>query len=200
VGDRLVAKWKLARRYRRITRLYPQPLTSLLDVGCSKGFFVLAADQQPCCDRALGIDVQRQEIEACEGAKAFLGADRATFLHLRLHELADSIESFGGPFQTVLVINCYQYLYFGSKRCPDRYLDHQEIFRLLRRLCSGRLIFNNRTELARVQQMPRRIAQETGHDERLYNTRQILAVAAEFFQVAARGHIGSIPVWTMDAR
>lgn len=198
--DGFVARRRLARRYRRIASLYPQPLTSLLDVACSKGFFVLAAADQLSCRRALGIDVCRRDLDAAEAARNYLNADRASFCDLRLHELADEIEAHGGPFQTVLMINCYPYFYYGSSRSPDRYLDHREIFRLLRRVCADRLIFSNRTELDVLPEIPFAEARATGHGEAIYNTSRILAAADEFFEVSQHGRLSRSPLWCLRAR
>jgi hypothetical protein len=199
-GDRLLAKRRLAQRFRRIAGLYPQPLRSLLDIGCSKGFFVLAAAEQPSCERALGIDVHRRDLDAAEAARAFLQADRARFCELQLHELADRIDEFGGPFQTVLMINCYQYFYYGSSRSLRCYLDHREIFRMLRRVCAERLVFSNRTELKVLQDIPLAVARASGHDEKVYNTSRILAAAEEFFEVSNHGRLKRSPLWSMQAR
>ena len=66
-----------------------------------------------------GCTIQHTDLRACATTKAFLKADRARFIKLRLHELAARIGQFGGPFQTSLMINCFQYVYFGSERSRD---------------------------------------------------------------------------------
>mgnify|MGYP002027305939 CR=1 FL=1 len=43
VGEKLKPRWKLMRRWRRMEPLWPRAFDSFLDVGCSKGFFVLQA-------------------------------------------------------------------------------------------------------------------------------------------------------------
>ena len=200
VSDALIAKRKLAARYKRITRLYPEPVSSLLDVSCSKGFFVADAAVRPSCERALGIDIDDNDLRACEAIKAFLPADRARFIKLQLHELAERIGGFGGPFQTSLVINSYQYFYFGSSRSSDCYLDHREIFHMLRQVCDGRVIFSNRMELNRVQTYCKQAAERHGHDERRYSTETAMAAASEFFEVTRQGKLGNLPIWTLNAR
>lgn len=55
--------------------------------------------------------------------KACVGASRARFERLHLHELVERIDEFGGPFQTVLLVNAYQHLIFGSERSPVCYPD-----------------------------------------------------------------------------
>ena len=199
VDGRLVPKCKLSMRLKKLLPLYPQPLTSLLDVGCSKGYFVLAAASQPRCERALGIDIDRRDLDACEAVREHLAVQGARFENLRLHELADRIDEFGGPFQTVLLVNVYQYLYFGSSRSADCYLCHDEILRLIREICAGRLIFNNRTDLERVQDYCKNVAREKGYAEK-YTTEHILAAASKYFRVTSLGKLGRYPLWALDAR
>jgi hypothetical protein len=166
----------------------------------ARGSSSAACADQLSCRRALGIDVHRKDLDAAEAARNFLNADRATFGELRLHELADRIDAFGGPFQTVLMINCYPYFYYGSSRSRDRYLDHREIFRLLRCVCAERLIFSNRTELNVLPETPLAEARATGHGEAIYNTSRILAAADEFFEVSQHGRLSRSPLWCLRAR
>ena len=154
--DRLVPDRKLAVRVAGLARYYPAPLTSLLDLSCSKGFFVFHAAAIATCERALGIDLNEECLNACRQLRTrFNQADRVRFKRLTLPELAGSIGEFGGPFQTVLLINTYQYLFFGSPVAPAIGQDHREIFRLLRTVCSGRLVFHNRVSLEDLQSNPR---------------------------------------------
>lgn len=199
VNGKPVASKKLAKRYETMKKLFPRPLTSLLDVGCSKGFFVINAAQQSSCERALGIDIQAEDLEACNAVKDHLNVFRSRFEFLRLHELADRIDEFGGPFQTVLLINTYQYLYFGGPRSLHCYSDHRSIFQMIRRVCSGRLIFNNRTEFVECQSAVQDLGREAGRGE-LYSSPLILEAAATYFDVKPQGEFGRYPLWTMDAR
>src|SRR5579883_3320931 len=146
-GGRLKPKRKLAARYKILREYFPADMASFAEVGSSKGFFVFAASQAPTCTRSIGIDIHPYDIEVCEWLGKYLNNSRVKFAKLRLHELSEQLEAFGGPVQTVLVANTYQYLYFGSNRCKDAYLSHDLIFRHLRNVCSQRIIFNNRINL-----------------------------------------------------
>jgi len=222
VGADLRPKLQLRWRAWRLRKLYPRPLTSLVDLSCSKGYFVLAAAREPSCSRALGIDVHAQDLAASRAVQAHLLAigspgsraigspgsraigspgslAHARFESMRLHELAARIHELGGPFQTVLLVNAYQYLYFGSRRCPDAYKDHDAIFGWLRCVCAERVIFNNRVEFARVRGLGRRIgAQERLEDD--YSSERILRAAARHFRVTPSGRLGRNPLWVLDAR
>ena len=99
-----------------------------------KGFFIFSATTHPHCTRGLGIDVNAYDIEVCHWVKKTIGNTKAFFATMQLHELAPRIEEFGGPLQTLLILNTYQYLYFGSDSFPECYLDHDTIFNNLRKI------------------------------------------------------------------
>jgi len=196
--NRLLPTRELSKRYNRVRELLPQPLTSFLDIGSSKGFFVFAASEDPECTRSLGIDVYQYDIDVCRWLQDHLGNTKVRFEFMRLHELAERIDEFGGPFQTVLMLNMYQYLYFGSVRNPDRYLNHDEIFKHLRKICSERIIFNNRVNLADCQNVEQ-IEQASEHSQN-YSEEKIIAAASQYFNVVPHGKIGQYPLWTMDVK
>lgn len=196
--NKLIPSRELAKRSQRIQALLPDPLTSLVDIGCSKGYFVFAGSEQPTCKRCLGVDVYQYDIDVCRWLKDYLHHDKVHFEKLALHELAERIDEFGGPFQTALVINQYQYLYFGSARCPDRYLDHEEIFKHLSKICNRRLIFNNRVNLADCQNIESiSLASEKSQD---YSEEKILAAASKYFNVIQQGSLGQYPLWILNAK
>lgn len=198
-GAKLAARRKLAARYRKQVAYYLNPLSSLLDLSCSKGFYVLSAATRRGCERAAGIDICDEELRACEAVRSHLGLANASFANLKLHQLAERIDEFGGPFQMVLLCNSYQYLFFGSQRSPDRYESHAEIFGLIRKVCSGRVIFNNRTDLEDCQRSTQDDARASGR-EADFNARAIAEAASRHFIVAQHGNVGGYPLWTLDVR
>lgn len=200
LADCLVPQQKLAVRVSGLSRYYPAPLTSLLDLSCSKGFFVFHAAAQPACERALGIDLSDECLDVCRLLNArFAHSSRVSFSKLTLPELAERIDDFGGPFQTVLLLNTYQYLFFGSTVAPAVGQDHREIFRLLRRVCSGRLVFHNRLSLDDLQSDPQERASRAGTGA-LYTPQAIREAAEEFFKVTALRRWLGRPVWLLDAK
>jgi hypothetical protein len=200
VADRLVPGRKLAVRVAGLSRHYPVPLTSLLDLSCSKGFFVFHAAAQGNCERALGIDLSDECLDACRLLNAgFERKERVQFARLTLPALASRIDEFGGPFQTALLINTYQYLFFGSTIAPPVGQDHVEIFRLLRQVCSGRLVFHNRVAFADLQSDPQGRASRAGTGA-LYHPRAIREAAEAFFHVTELRRWLGRPVWLLDAK
>lgn len=194
----LIPKYKLAARYKKIHKLLPEKFDSLAEIGCSKGFFVLSAEHFPHCRRGLGIDVDANSIKLCDWVKNQIQNTNAMFKKMQLHELAARIDEFGGPFQTVLILNTYQYLYFGSDFFPECYLNHDLIFRHLRKICSGRIIFNNRIDLQDCQNVAK-IKEANEIQQANYTEQNALAIAANYFTVNRHGSIGKYPLFTLDA-
>ena len=198
-NGKLKPSCKLAVRIKKLKPLYPQPLESLLDLSSCKGYFVISAAMQRTCRRALGVDIFDRDLEASKAVQRHVGADQAQFQALQLHRLAERIHDFGGPFQTALLVNTYQYLYFGSSRSPDCYSDHDRIFHLVREVCYGRVIFSNRVRFDQVQQYCQGVGKEKGLAED-YCPDRILHAASRYFHVTDRGRIGRYPIWALDAR
>jgi SAM-dependent methyltransferase len=194
LNKELRPKCKLSLRYQRIKKLFPEKLTSMIDVGCSKGFFVFAANQQHGSQRNIGIDIDQYDITFCRAIKKYLNMPCVRFELMKLHELAERINEFGGPFQTVLLINVYQYLYFGSTRSDAHYRNHDQIFQHLRRICSHRLIFNNRVNLVECQNVENTENELTEN----YNEKKIIESASRYFSIKKYGFIGRYPLWAMD--
>ena len=195
---KLIALRKLAKRYRDIASVYPEGMRSLLDISCSKGYFVFDAILSYGCERAMGIDVLEHELDSCAAVQEYLNDDIARFEQIRLHELAARIEEFGGPFDVTLVINCYQHLYFGSSRFNESYMSHDLLFRNLREVCSGRVIFSNRIDVAHLQDYPAKIANGPDMKEN-YDEQTVFTVASKYFKVNRVGKLGRYPLWTLDA-
>jgi len=196
---RLVPSWRLFRRYRRIRALYPAPLTSLVDLSSNKGYFCLHAAQRLGCSRVLGIDVSQHDVLASQAAREHLGQTDVRLEQNTPNEFAAAIESYGGPFQTALLINVYHYLFFGSRMDPRHFDSHAEIFRALRTVCDGTLIFSNCTSLKQLPKHLQAIAQTQGRAGE-YTQEQILVAAAPFFDVEPHGQLGRRPLWRLTAR
>jgi hypothetical protein len=198
-NNQLKPKYKLASRYKKIKKLFPLELKSIIEIGCSKGFFIFSAAGFPHFTRGLGIDVSGYDIEVCQWVKEKLEFPSLAFEKMQLHELAPRINEFGGPFQTVLVLNTYQYLYFGSDGFPECYFDHTAILNSLRQICSGRVIFNNRIALEDCQNV-KRIADASERSRLNYSEEKFVEAASQYFTVTRHGKIGKYPLMTLDVR
>jgi hypothetical protein len=188
---------QLSKRSKRIEHFYPQTLTSLIDYSCCKGYFVFNASHKPTCKRSVGIDIYQPDLAVCNAVQTHLQSTNTHFERLLLHEVAEKIDALGGPFQTGLLINTYQYMYFGGSRTPDCYLSHDAIFRYLRETCHGQLIFNNRTELQYCQNQPE--VAKAGSAAQNYTTDAIFKAASRYFKVISKGNFGRYPLWLLEA-
>lgn len=198
VNNKIQPRYKLATRYKKLLQLYPDILTSFLDIGCSKGFFVFSANDFQQCTRSMGIDVNQYALNICRWLKQNLQIPTVHFEKMRLHELAERIEEFGGQFQTVLLVNAYQYLYFGSDNYRDAYHDHDFIFKNLRKICSHRIVFNNRVELQDCQNV--NCIDYNDIPAQNYSEERMLEAAAKYFTITRHGRIGKCPLITFDAK
>jgi SAM-dependent methyltransferase len=199
IGDgTLYPMRKLRKRFNTFSKFYPTPLKSLLDIGCSKGFFVFRAAQTETCERALGIDITTKEIRFCNQVNTYLNATKARFELMELDQLANRIHAFGGPFQTVLVINLYQYLFFGSDHYSGCYLNHDKIFRYLNDVCADRVIFNNRVNLADCQNQSW-VLKAKEHSVN-YSEKHIFDAASLYFHIKKQGTYGRYPLWVLRKR
>jgi hypothetical protein len=200
LGDKLVPSRKLASRLAHFRPYYRTPLVNLLDLSCSKGFFLFDAASDDSCQLALGIDLCPKTLDICRALRShFHHPGRIGVEQLTLAELAGRVEEFGGPFENVLLVNTYQYLFFGSSIAPALSHDHHEIFRFLRRVCCGRVIFHNRISFSRVQKHIRD-SLPAGDWTQLYSPQAIRSAASQYFQITETPVWGGHPVWILDVK
>ncbi len=198
-GGRLIPRWRLWRRYRRIRALYPPGFESLVDLSASKGWFCLHAAQRLGAERVLGIDLHEPDLAASREVRDHLGLGDVRFEEMRLHQLHSELESFGGVFDVSLVINLYHYLFFGSRRAEDHYGSHEEIFRLLRGVTGKALILSNCTEVDHLPGHMQVIAREQGRAGD-YTSQRIWDAAEQFFDIVDHGRLGKRPLWRLTPR
>lgn len=195
----MLPTFKLHDRLRAVTDLYPPAVESFLDVGCCRGYFVLDAARRPSCRLAVGIDVYEPFVLIANEVRQCLGANRAAFHLADLKSVAEQPRRFGGPFQVVLLLNAYHYLYWGSGLCADACPDHREILLRLSRVCAERVIFVARLE---VDRLPDPLRKEAAASDRAsdYTTARFLAAADEWFNVDVAGHVARDALLVMTKR
>jgi SAM-dependent methyltransferase len=191
----LVPGRKLAKRVRLLLRLYPAHIDSLLDIGCAQGFFVFDAASRYPDARVVGIEASDSYQDLWREVSGCLNLSNVQFYQGLLHEFVQRPEDLGGPFQTVLLVNTYHYLYFGSGLQPFGYRDHGRIFQMLSRLCSERLIWSSPLENRDCPGYSQR--GDSGAD---YTRDRILGAARKYFTVEAAGSLGRRPVHIMYVR
>lgn len=199
-GGKPRPSWQLRKRAWRLRRHYPDAtaVKSFVDLSSCKGYFVIDAARRFDLERALGIDVHDMDIAASSAAAESLKLGQVVFKHRFLHELAGDGPA---PFDLALLVNTYQYLYFGSRRESHAYRDHAAIFAHLAALVApgGTLLFSNRVELKRCPGHVQDLARESGLGAQ-YNPAAIRAAAEVHFAVEERGKLGRIPLWRLVRR
>ena len=199
-ADRLRTTAGMYQRWQIVSRLYPAELTSLLDIGCCRGWFVLQAAMRPGCERAVGVDVVPGFIEAADEAKTQVGLENVAFHYAFLDDIAGDAARFQTPFQTVLFINTYHYLYWGSFYSPKHWADHDYLLRTLAGICTDRLIFMGPTEVADCPRDIKDRAAEHPEWATDFTTAKFFEVAGRYFEVTPAAHIGLRPLFVLTKR
>lgn len=199
VFGRLVPRRKLWTRDRRIRALYPDAPTSLVDLSACKGWFCLHAAKNQGIERVVGIELHAEDLRASRAAAGVLGLDRVRLEDMRLHQLAERVDEFGGPFDVVLVVNLYHYLFFGSRRSDEHYESHAAIFEMLRTLTARTLVFSNCTEIEQLPRHMQALAHEQGRAKE-YSASHIREAAERYFDVEEHGALGKRPLWRLVPR
>jgi len=196
---RTIPTFQLYERLQAVTAVYPKIMESFLDLGCCRGYFVLEAARRPSCRVATGIDVHEPFVSISNRVSRYLDIRGATFHLATLKDVSERPQSFGGPFQVVLTLGTYHYLYWGSERYPGLYHDHREILSRLFRVCTDKLIFSARLEVGRLPRSVRKGIVATDRAN-VYTTASFLKAAAEFFKVEVAGHLGKDPLLLMSKK
>lgn len=194
-----VPSFDLYCRWRVLADLYPQPLESLLDVGCCRGYFVLEAAGRPGCRGAVGIDVSGDFVAAAERARDRTGCTRASFHRAALSEVARDPQAFGGPFQTVLVVNVYHYLFWGSDAHAEGTPSHDELLGRLAEVSSDRVLLSSPLDLEDCPRNVRRRATR-GPGDAGYSMDAFLRAAERRFEVTPAGRLGKRPLLLLQKR
>ena len=188
--------FQLYERWKTFSALYPEHLESILDIGCCKGFFVFEASQKPSCKIAVGIDVYQPFLDACAKVKDALKQKNAHFCFFYLNEIAKNVRAYGGPFQAVLLINTYHYLFWGSGLNSEYFRSHRQILSMIAQVCSERLIFSNPLE---IDKCPKEIQETAKNSEARfeYTSERFIETAEEFFEIHEKGYLGNRPLFLM---
>jgi hypothetical protein len=189
LNGEIVPSFNLYCRWRVLSALYPQELQSILDLGSCKGFFVMEAASRPSCRKAIGIDIHQPYILLANKVKALIRLDKADFRVCQLNNIIEDPNSFGTPFQTILIINTYHYMFWGSNINQHASYSHSKILSHLAQICSDRIIFSNPLEINDCPGLVQRTSED--HHSRIEYTRErFLAAASDLFTVEEKGWLG----------
>jgi len=195
---RAFTTFQMDQRHGIVARLYPERVTSLLDIGCCRGWFVASAALRPECERALGIDVIPDFIEAADEGARLLGIDKkARYAHAYLDDLERDSAGWGAPFQTLLLINTYHYMFWGSYLSPKHWPNHERLLSSLANLCTDRMIFMSPLEVSECPSDIHNKAAEHPDWAAQYTEARFIEVASNYFDVKLETHIGDRPLYLM---
>ena len=198
-GKKLVPGRQLYERLWKVTPLFSTRLESFLDIGCCKGYYTSLAAQDPACKVSSGIDVHQPFIETSQKVSEYLGLSNTQYHLATLDKVAEAPADFGGPFQTILLIGTYHYLFWGSTASDHCFKSHHEILSRLAALCTDRVIISGRFELNRLPRNIRKTAMASKEASQ-YNTETFVKAAEEFFSVEERGFLGTYPLLVLNKK
>jgi hypothetical protein len=161
----------------------------------------LQAALRPECERSIGIDVIPEFIEAAnEGARLLGVSNKTRFAHAFMDDLEADRAGYGLPVQTILLINTYHYMYWGSYLSPKHWPDHDYILRTLAGMCTDRMIFMTPLEVDECPSDIGRKAVEHPDWAAQYTEEKFLDVASRFFDVTLETYLGLRPLYLMRKR
>jgi hypothetical protein len=200
VDGKAFTTFQMDQRWKIVAALYPEKVTSLLDIGCCRGWFVVQAALRPECQNAVGIDVVQGFIDAANEAKRLLKLDNAQFDYAFLDDVAGNPGKYRTPFQTIVLLNTYHYMYWGSGYSGKHWADHDYILRTLASICTDRIIFMSPLEVAECPSDIGRRAKEHPEWAGEFTTGRFLEVAGRYFDVTHQGYLGIRPLYVMKKR
>ncbi|MBN1522174.1 MAG: class I SAM-dependent methyltransferase [Candidatus Aureabacteria bacterium] len=188
--------FQLYERDRLVTPLIPEDCKSFLDIGSCKGYYVLRTAMRCRCQVSAGIDIHEPFIATSQKVGEYLGVRNARFYLSDLEQLSSNPEAFGGPFQVVLLIGTYQYLFWGSGLNMKAFYSHEEILSRLSKVCTQRIIFSARLEAdwlsGGIKEKARLLKKKIP-----YSTAHFLEAAGRYFQIQKAGYLGKYPLFLM---
>lgn len=199
-GDRVLSTSQMELRWKIVTSLYPRKLISVLDIGCCRGWFIVKAAMLPECEAALGVDVVPQFIDAANEAKLLLKLDKAQFEYAFLNDLERDPQKYRLPYQTLLLINTYHYMYWGSRYCPTHWPDQDYLLRTLASMCTDRMLFMSPLEVSECPSDIAERAREHPDWAEQYTTSRFLDIAGRYFDVSLERYMGIRPLYLMKKK
>lgn len=193
--------FQMDQRWSIVSRLYPEKLTSLLDIGCCRGWFVIRAAMQPTCEKALGIDVVQGFIDAANEAKNLLKlGDKVQFDYAFLDDVANNPQKYRTPYQTIVLLNTYHYMYWGSGYSDKHWADHDYLLRTLADICTDRIIFMSPLEIHDCPSDIARRAKEHPEWAPNFTTAKFQETAGKYFDVSHQSYLGLRPLYLMTKK
>ncbi len=196
---KLIPSFKLYERLRLVLSAFPEPLESFLDIGCCRGFYVMSAALKPSCKKAVGIDVHKPFTDLATHVSDHMGLTNTSFHVATLDKLVADPEKYHAPYQTILLIGTYHYLFWGSEVDSHSFGDHDTILQALSKLCTKRVILSGRLEIDRLPEYNRGNAEDSERAAQ-YTTENFVKCAEKYFTVKCLGYLGTYPLLQLDKK
>jgi hypothetical protein len=200
VDGKALTTFQMDQRWKIVAGLYPEKLTSLLDIGCCRGWFVIQAAMRPECEKALGIDVVQGFIDAANDAKKLLKLENAMFDYAFLDDVAGNPQKYKTPYQTIVLLNTYHYMYWGSGYSDKHWADHDYLLGTLASICTERIIFMSPLEIHDCPSDIARRAKEHPEWAPAFTTKNFLDTANKYFEVSHQTYLGLRPLYLLKKR
>jgi hypothetical protein len=194
---KMLPSFQLYERHKLVASALPEKLVSFLDIGCCKGYYALNAALHPHCRVSAGIDIHEPFVSVSQKVREYLGLKNAFFYLSDLEKVSGDPKAHGGPFQTILLIGTYQYLFWGSGIDSNAYYSHRDILARLAGICTDRLILSARLETGTLPSGIREKARIL-RNKVPYTTENFLQAAREFFRISIAGYMGKYPLFVLS--
>jgi hypothetical protein len=200
-GGDAVTTFGMDERWQIVTKLYPERVTSLLDIGCCRGWFVIKAAMRPECERAVGIDVVQGFIDAANDAKRALKLDdKVQFEYAFLDDIVAEPQKYRPPYQTIVLLNTYHYMFWGSAYSPKHWPDHDYMLRTLSEICTDRIVFMSPLEVDECPSDIGKRAKEHPDWAAQFTTEKFLQAAGRYFDVSHQCYLGLRPLYLLKKK
>src|SRR4029079_7652639 len=93
------------------------------------------------------IDVWQEVIDASTRARDLLKLKNAEFYFGVLNDVVENKARYRPPYQTIILVNTYHYMYWGSNYSPTHWPDHEYMLKTLSDICTDRIIFMSPLEV-----------------------------------------------------
>lgn len=197
-NKKLYPNFKLFERFKEIERFIPKDNESFLDIGSCKGFYNFKAAERQNCRVSLGLDVNKPFINLSEEVNNYLKYNNTFFKCASISDLRNNLKNWGGPFQTVLLVGTYHYLFWGSGYCSEAYYSHDKILSILSEVCSEQIIFSGRLDVFNLPRDLKKMARENPYLK--YSEEDFLKSAEKYFDVKQVGKFSKYSLYLMKKK
>ena len=117
-----------------------------------------------------------------------------------LDDVANNPGQYRTPYQTIVLLNTYHYMYWGSGYSDKHWADHEYLLGTLAGICTDRVIFMSPLEIEHCPSDIARRAKQHPEWAPNFTTEKFLEVAGKYFDVTHEGYLGIRPLYLMKRK